>query len=346
MNILIDNHHRELTHSLFLLFRKRLGHGVFYPIGMEWYEKGCWHVYPHVDTARTYLDLKLTDSSVYGKKEILTAGGREVPDEKFHYCFNSTKEVYDKAVTLENFIKTPVDILVASIPQHVPCFNELIQKYHPKAKLVFQMGNTYEGYDFEGVKNVMNSTDAKLPRAIHSVSYSQEFDTECFKFTPPVHSGKIINFAHYMDYAELFRSLKGLLPEFTFESYGAGNDNGVITKTGELALKMREADFIWHLKKVGDGYGHIVHSAAACGKPLIISKRTYANLRFGKFIKDEKTCISVDGLSPQELARKIRRLSDAPILRKMGKNIFKLFERRVRFEKDARRIKRFLEKLR
>ena len=344
--VLIDNHHSELTYSLELLFGRRLGYKVFYPIGPEWYEKGFWKVYDHPNTVRQYLGTHRADPSVYSRPFIPTGSGEEVPDPRFHYCWDPTKNIFERAVTFENFLKNPPDFIVASIPKHVPCFNELIRRYCSRSKLIFQLGNMFSDFSLKGVKNVLNSTERRIPFYVRSVKYSQEFDLGFFSFSAPAYSKKVVNLAHYSSDAELYQKTKKCLPEFTFEAFGAGNESGSIAKTQDVAAKMCEADFIWHLKEGGDGYGHVLHNAAAIGRPAILSRRTYKKLRFGKFLEDGKTCIKVDGLSAEELAKEIRYYSEPSRLEKMSRALHERFCNLVNFDRDEKNIRRFLEKLR
>jgi len=346
MNVLIDNHHGELTHSLELLFGKRLGFTVFYPIGEDWYEKDYWKVFPHPETAQQYLGFHRSDPAIHSRKEVMTVSGPEEPDKGLHYCWDPTKGVYQKAITFDHFLERRVDLLVSSLPAHIAPFQRLVKKYKPGAKHIFQMGNIFSDLSFSRVTNILNSTDRRVPFWIHSVKYSQEFELSIFKYSPPRISKLIVNFTHYMSEVDYFYRTRALLPEFTFESYGAGNETGSVTRTADVAQKMQAADFIWHLKKGGDGYGHVVHNAAALGRPLVISKKQYRGMRFEKFIEDGKTCVNVDGLTAEALAKKIRLYGEPDRLEKMGLTIYERFHNFVDFDRDEKNIRYFLKGLR
>ncbi len=346
MNVFIDNHHAELTYSLELLFGRRLGHKIFYPIGLDWHERGFWKVYQHPATVKQYLSMERVDPLAHLCPQVMTASGPEAPEARFHYYWDPVKEVYQRAITFDDLAKNPPDILVASIPEHVACFRRLIKSCCPRAKLVFQMGNMFSEYDLNGAGNILNSTNRSLPFYKRSVSYSQEFDLNLFCYSPPSSNKLIVNLAHYTSSAALYGAAKSLLEDFRFEAYGAGNETGSISRTVDVAAKMKEASFIWHIKEGGDGYGHVVHNAAALGRPLIISKRQYRGMRFEKFIEDGKTCINVDGLSAEQLARKIRTCSEPERLKKMGHAIYERFRECVDFDRDEKNIRRFLSRLR
>jgi len=346
LNIFADHHHYDLSHSLGLLFGRRLGHTVIFPIGSEWYERGYWKVFPHLGSVEDHLGIKYADPSVYDKARVMTSAGPEVPDKRFHYRFDVTKGVYQKAVTFEQFVDLPVDILIASLVAHVPAFNELIKKYQPKAKLIFQMGNSFDGYSFQDVKNALNSTEKTLPDRIHSERYSQEFDLDLFSFSVPASPKKVVSFVHYLEELEIVETSRCALPEFSFELYGSGSEGGLLRTTSEVASKMGEAGFIWHLKKCDDGYGHIVHNAAAMGRPLILSKEHYKKLRFGKFIEDGVTCITLDGRTPEILAKKIRYYAEPRRHARMCRSLHERFKKYVNFDRDEASVRRFLENLR
>ncbi len=336
----------SLTYSLELLFGKRLGFRLLSPIGLEWYEKGYWDVYPHPDTAAQYLSLGRADASVYDRDKVETGSGPETVDPSIYYCPDITKDIYERSITFQKFLDTPIDIFIASIPEHVTPFNRLIRRFKPKAKLIFQMGNMFPRLHFRGVRNVLNSTERRTSFYIHAVKTSQEFSLEDFFYEPPRPSRKIVAFAYYIWQDPICRQMQIKLGDFSLETYGSGNEFPGIVKTRDVAAKMREAAFIWHVKKGGDGYGHVLHNAAALGRPVIISKNTYRKLRFGKFIEDGKTCVCVDGLESEALAKKIRHYAEPDRHRSLCENIYERFRNLVDFDKDERNVRRFLENLR
>ncbi len=349
MNIFVDNHHPALAHSLELLLGKRLGHRVVYPIGREWHEKGFFRVFSKNTAVGNFLEMNRADEAVRSEKSIKTASREELVDPQIRYCPDICNDVYQRTVSFEEFLKMPFEIVIASVPSHVKPFSRLVDQYKPFAKLVFQMGNMFEEFDFLGVENILNSTDRIIPAGIHNVSYSQEFDEKIFSYTPPAHSKKIMSFINYLaDFKEgsVSTNLLGeYLPDYRFETYGSGNVSGVLTKTALVAEKMKECDFVWHVKKDGDGYGHVLHNAAALGRPVILSKKTYEKLRFGKFIEDGKTCVVVDGLDTKTLSEKIRHCGDPERLEKMSRAIRERFEEFVDFLSDGEKVKKFFETL-
>lgn len=336
----------SLTYSLELLFGKRLGYRLLYPIGLEWYEKGYWGVYPHPDTVAQYLSLERADASVYHQEKIETGSGPEAVDRSIYYCPDITKDIYERAITFEKFLETPIDIFIASIPEHVQPFSRLIRRFKPKAKLILQVGNMFPEFNFQGVKNVLNSTERRAPFFTHAIKYNQEFSLSDFFYEPPTRLRKIVAFAFYLWQDPICRETQGKLTDFSLETYGSGNEFPGIVKTGEVARKMREADFIWHVKAGGDGYGHVLHNAAAVGRPVILSKKTYQKLRFGKFVEDGKTCVCIDGLKPEALVKKIRHYAEPDRHRRLCENIYERFRNLVDFDKDEKNVRCFLENLR
>lgn len=342
--IFIDNHHQELTHSLDILFGKRLGYEVVFPIGLDWVSNGFWKIFDHPATANQYLSMSLAvDKTKINSIETVT--GQEVINESLEYVYDPTKNLYRKSIQFEIFKHLPIECVIASIPSHCICFRDLIKRYKPDAKLIFQMGNMFSDFNLNGVKNILNSTDRRVPFYKKHVRYSQEFDLTIFKYTDPGPIKRITNLVHYNDEEYLFSAVRNILREYVFESYGAGNSSGPITKTVDVAKKIQESHFIWHLKRGGDGYGHVVHTAAASGRPLIISAREYKGLRFGRFIEDGITCINVDGLTAEQLAKKIRYYSEPEYHRVLCKNIHQRFKELVCFDEDEINVKHFMKHL-
>lgn len=345
-NALIDNHHAELTHSLELLFGRRLGYTVLQPIGTEWYERGFWKVFDHPETVRQYLSMERADKSAHSRPTLMTAAGPTSPDPDLHYIWDPTKELYERAVTLETLLKKGAALVIASIPAHAEPFRRLVRERLPAAKFIFQMGNMFPEFDLATVDNILNSTDRRTPFFKHALRYSQEFSLDVFSYTEPTLRRLVVDLVHYSSGEPLYQRCKALMPEFHFEAYGAGNETGSISRNAEVAAKMKEADFIWHLKKGGDGYGHVVHNAAALGRPVIISMKDYRGKRFGKFIEDGVTCVTVDGLDAEALAHKIRHYGEPERLKKMSRTLYARFRELVDFDRDVRNVRKFLEKLR
>lgn len=317
-NVFVDRHHDSLFNSLIILFEKRLGWKLSTQAGMAWYQEGLWDVFPHPSTAEQYLL-------------------REV--EKEH------------GITLEQFKDTKFDVLLCSIPTHVNIWLKLKELYQPQAKLIFQVGNVWPFDHSFPIKNILASAVVPQLMGFNVLQYHQEFDLNSFHYEPVKEGRKIYSFTNCLNTVDLYRpdwdlflQLESLLPEWTFKSYGGQTRDGAISPL-DVAAKMREATFIYQCKTKGDGFGHVIHQAAAVGRPLITRFSDYED-KLAECLIDEITSISVDHATPETIANMIRETWDSgltPITR--GKNIYQKFKDNVDFEYEAEQIKQFLEHL-
>lgn len=329
MKILTDFHHASLLQSLVLLFEKRLGHELYRPIGMDWYTDGYWNVYPHPDTAKQYL---LPGS--------VPVDGTPPLNDDLSRC-----------ITLEEFKKQKFDIIIASIPEHIEPFKKLIAFYQPQAKLIFQIGNAWN-IPNNSVRNVMASAVVTPPTQVNYVQYHQEFDTNIFRYEPIKNNRKIYSFINCLGTADLYRSdwalflqLEKLMPDWEFKSFGGQCRDGWVLDGEELASKMREATFIFHCKTNGDGYGHIIHNAAAVGRPLITRHSDYKGKLAEPLIEDGVSTINVDNRTIEKIKESIEFIAGAPLGFKMGDSIRQKFEENVNFDKEEQEIRAFLQNL-
>ncbi len=66
-----------------------------------------------------------------------------------------------------------------------------------------------------------------------------------------------------------FAALQGLLPDYSFGSFGHDCPDGFLTPVAAIAEEMVRAKWGYHDKLSGDGFGHVIHNWAAIGRPLI-----------------------------------------------------------------------------
>lgn len=354
MKVFVDFHHHALLQSLILLFEKRLGGEVYRPIGLEWYEQGFWLVYDHPATAAQYL----SKDQLYKPEDGTPPLNQIIEQEKGIYlCHDISGEISNKAIDLEKFKETKFDILIASLPQHIEPFKKLISLYQPQAKLIYQIGNQWN-IDQNVVKNVMASANVPIPQGINGIVYHQEFDLDTFYYSPPdPTSKKIYSFINCLNAVdiykkdwELFLELEKLMPDWEFKSFGGQCRDGAINDNKELADKMREATFIYQVKSEGDGYGHVIHNAAAIGRPLITRYSDYKN-KLAEPLIGITTSIQVDNGTPQQIANEIERTFNNempmihPRLESMSQAIFNKFHNTVNFDQEEQKIRTFLDNL-
>lgn len=339
MKVFTDYHHQGLLESLISLFENRLGGTLYRPIGLEWFNEGYWKINNLEPTAKQYL---LPGS-------IPEDGTIPLNDD------------LSRTITLGDFKNTEFDIIIASLPQHIAPFRELIDKYQPQAKLIFQIGNAWNIEDSQArmIDGVMASALPKIDRTylghngepLHLVTYHQEFPVNVFyppRFRAKKQIYSFINCLNCVDIYkkdwELFLELERLMPDWDFKSMGGQCRDGYVSGDEEVAEKMREATFGFHCKTEGDGYGHVIHNLARTGIPLIVRLADYKGKLAEPLLIDGETCIAVDGKTPQEIADQINYVyKTATVWKTMSQNLAKRFKQVVDFDKEEQDIRRFLE---
>lgn len=361
-NVFTDFHHASLLNSLIMLFEGRFGGNVYRPIGIEWANKGYWRVYDHPATQMQFLTLDQGYKPIDGTPPLNQfAENVPNPQEGVYYCQDIDSGKYNKAITLEKFLELPIDIVIASMPQHIEPFKKLCERHPNKPKMIFQIGNAWS-VEAGQAPNVMASAKIdNVPDGVHFISYHQEFDTEIFSpLTKIIHEDGELTFPeknvysfvncfnvmnHFAQDWELFQKMERLMPDWNFKSYGGQCRDGAAHGTKELADKMRESRFIWHTKVGGDGYGHIIHNAAAVGRPLIVKKSQYAGKLAEPLLADGVTCIDIEQMPPDHAMTKIMHYSQPELYARMVKNTHFYFRKVVNFNEEAKRLAKFLENL-
>lgn len=344
-------HHHSLYKSLQLLFEKRLGWELYRPVGTEWFEEGYWknaEVYNnHPDTVAQFLQIRNTVPTKMGPRNVVKE------DKDTHYVINDFF-MDQKAITLDQFKEMDIDIVIASYFGNIAPYKDLIQKYKPNAKLVMQMGNEWP-VPWDIVENLMASTGkVNTPPNKNVIYYHQEFDLDTYKYEPPEEIQKkkhVRNFVHCMMEHEMhrqdwedFQAIEKLLPRTKFESYGISCRDGIVQKQEDIAKMMRESFFGVHLKSKGDGYGHVIHSWAAMGRPLIFRKSQYKGKLAEPLLEHRVTGLDLDEMSYKDIANYIKSMSPGEH-RQMCEAMYKKFTDNVNFDKEADSIKSFMENL-
>jgi hypothetical protein len=349
MNVFCDFHHASLLQSLLILFEGRLGGNVYRPIGLEWFDSGFWAVYDHPATAQQFL------STAQGYRPLDGSPPLNIIEEVNNYPENPVAEIYycrdidsgqvNKAITLESFKALDIDIVIASLPQHVEPFKRLIREHKPNAKLIYQIGNAWT-IEAATAPNIMASAIIHdVPPEINFIQYHQEFDLNIFHtgeyFLPRAIYSFVNVFQSFPDW-HLFEKLEQMMPDWKWRSYGGQCRDGAIGPAPILADKMREAEFIFHVKASGDGYGHVLHNAAAVGTPLITNRRDYRGKLGEALMIPDVTCIDIDGLTLHEIIEKVDHYSEPSRYNAMSYNIAHRFAEVVDFDREFEQIKEFL----
>jgi hypothetical protein len=349
MNILSDMHNLGLYHSLQLLFEKRLGHNLYRPIGIEWFDNGYFQLAkPYGNDPATVAQFLEVNSIPKDGTQPLN-NTTEAHSGIYEFVDNSNQTT-NKGITFEAFKDMKFDIIIASVPDHIKPFQELIQKYQPQAKLIFQMGNIYwdKIVDFSQVPNVMASVARfNLPDSCNSVFYHQEIDTDIFKPQNKKVNKDIVSFVNCMPQMGTigtYMQLRALLPEFNFKSYGISCDNGIITGTQNIANIMNQSYMGIHLKSGGDGFGHVLFNWFACGKPIIVNGNDYKDKLGNELLTDGETCIDVDQHSIPEVIETIRKITPMKY-EWMCQQAYQRFKDCVNYDEEEKKIRGFMDKL-
>jgi len=343
MKVFCDYHHDDLYLSLQLLFR-RLGWELYRPIGVNWFNEGYWKIAePYGNDRGTVFQYLGIRDEVYQ----LVDGSRplnNIKEKENGYYIVKGNPIEQRAVTFEQFKNIDFDIIIASYAPHVTPFLKLRDKFQKNAKVIQQMGNNWPVHS--KVKNLMAST-LPFPTSVHSVFYHQEFDTDIFSYSAPHVSKTISSFVNVLRKSDLkmFLALEREL-DWKFRAYGGGNRDGAILGHENIARKIRESQFIFHLKRGGDGFGHIIHNAFACGRAPIVKMSQYKGQLAGKLMEDGVTCIDIDGLSPLEAADKVLEYCDVNKLVEISDNAYIRFKSMVNYDKEFEELKRFFNDLR
>lgn len=359
-NIFTDFHHAGLLQSIILLFEKRLGGKVYRPIGREWFDEGYWKVYDHPATVEQFLGVGgNTPDGSEPLNEVLGIGaninGEIGKRYEYYRCHDIDSDTENKALTFSNFMQAPIDIVIASLPAHVEPFKKLCELHPNKPKLIFQIGNAWTK-EAAMAPNIMASAIIHgIPDDINFISYHQEFDTRLFSPTT-IHNESahkniysFVNCFSASDYFgpdwKIFTEVESKMPDWNFKAHGGQCRDGAVGPSNVLAQTMQEARFIWHVKAGGDGYGHVIHNAFAVGRPPIVKKEYYRGKMAEQLMIDGATCITIDGLNPDQIIEKILYYSDPVRYEQMSSMAFTTFTRLVDFDDEQKRIELFLQNL-
>lgn len=358
VRVLTDFHHSSLLRATNMLFQDRLGFSVFRPIGMEWFTDGFWAINDQEDTARQFLGLEqgyrppdgTPALNMISKPEAMNnsfiQSGAATPDG-LYFVEDPGKESFHKACTLEFFKQHDFQYVIASIPAHVPLFERLIAEFMPNAKLIIQVGNNWDLSQYEG-KNVLASTAPHFAPGVNAHFYHQEFDTDIFKPRIAEPTKKIYSFVNILQNTgqgwDDFHGIEKIMPDFHFASFGGQCRDGNVDGPRAMANKMHEAEFVFHSKPGGDGFGHVIHNAFACGRPVIARPSQYKDqLAAQLFVPG---CFVNLDAGREKAAAEIRRLTNEPDeLFKMGRAAGEIFKAVVNYDQEAEDVGTWLNKL-
>jgi hypothetical protein len=331
--VLTEWHHGGLFQSMVHMFEKRLGGMVFAPVGYEWQQQGFWKLSQNPDTIKQYLE----PSYCF------------VGPDGFLYYYDKAELKTQRRIQFQEFLQTKFDIILCTLAEHEYSFRELQEKYQPQAKFIRLSGNWGENINWDNFKNYIDTTGLyRPPEHVNTVVINQEFPLEHFYYQPPMNHQRISNFMNNLKESpalQIWEALKPKLLDFDFKMHGSNGDDGMIDGLDKLAQTMRESAFVFMIKHHGEGYGHVIHNAYACGRPVITMWEHYKGKLASRFLKDDYSCILIDNLDLDSLVKKIRYWSQPENHRRMCENAARLFRENVSFDSDEKKFRKFMGSL-
>lgn len=341
MRIFLDQHHFGLYNSFHLLFEKRIGAEMYRPIGRDWLDKGYWRI------AEIYNNHPTTIQQYLGVHDDY------VSDDGIYNIWEPGHEFFQHAITYEKFMRTEFDIVIATVPEHIESFKRLCAEHPSKPKMIYQIGNAWP-VEAGTAPNIMASAKISgVPANINFIEYHQEFDTSIFCQDDSIEPAKnVFSFINCLNTASiyahdwpLFEQCEKLMPNWVWSTFGGSCRDGEANGQREVAKRMKQARFIWHVKAGGDGYGHVLHSAMAVGRPLIVKRDYYIGKLAEPLLIDGETCIAIDNLGPQEIVNKIEYYSDDSRYIVICNKSYTAFKTFVDFDKEELALRDFMQKL-
>jgi len=325
-SVLVNRHHPDLYWS-FHLMAKRLGWDLYIPAGMEWFDEGYFmmHEYPEKKDPKRYMAEWFLVHDLWGNKTKHTMKG----------C---TDYPLVKPLTLQEFKDTDMDMIICTNRENeVPFYG--LKELKPNLKFVRHVGNRFDVVEKRMYPNCLFSDKESyesndLP---NKILYHQEFDLNLFKYEPIHYTDVIHSFQHHLERYEpaedLWRQHIRQFPEYSFKSYGKGNDDGYVYGKDRYISLMQMASFVWQVKD-WDGYSHVIHNAMAIGRPMIV-RRSDIKGKIYEPMLTEKTCVFTDQIE------RIRTV-DIP---QMSKNCYQAFKDSVDFDWEEQELRKFFERV-
>lgn len=284
MRLLADRHHADLLYSLQRLFEDRLGIEVYVPLGADWFTEGYWRFGGDV------LGPALADQFL-GVNDTFY---REV-EPGLYLTFDPAhpeRPVY--GVTLARARGSSWDLVLASVQDNQAGFHRFAQE--TGARYLYHVGNTRQMVDWGLDPIALVAAEASI--AGRGVIIGEELDSATtFRYRQPVRTGRIVSFVNLApripEVWPVWEEARRLLPAFEFRSFGHDCPDGNLHPVQAIADEMSRAGWAWHDKPTGDGFGQVLHSWAAVGRPLIGHSAYYAGQRGAALWEDGVTCVDL-----------------------------------------------------
>ena len=272
MNVLADRHHSGLYHSLQLMAR-RFGWTLYAPAGMDWWDEWYWSF-----GRSTYGDDRLARQFLGGEPGV--DGNGPVPDGEFPKWPIPT-------VTLAQAREMDWAFVIASVPDNEHGFARFAREMG--AQYVVQVGNTGQFVDWSLDPLALVSSETEILG--RGIRYHQPMDPIAFVPPSEVMAGSPLRWAASFvncmtSMGDCWDILTRAAQTVPVDVYGIDGPMGVIKPNTALVGLMARYGWGWHDKAQGDGFGHVIHTWAAVGRPLIGHAAHYAGKMGERFWQD------------------------------------------------------------
>jgi len=283
MNLLVDRHHAGLYHSMQLL-AARFDWTLHTPTGHDWWDEDYWSfgrwTYPDDRLALQFLAAEGADS--------------EFPDWPINY------------VTLAAAREMRWDYVITTLQDNQVGFHRFARE--TGAQHVVQVGNTGQLIDWSLDPLVLNSSE--MPMLGRGVYYHQPMDP--IAFAEPTEIRSAASFVNCMtSMGACYDLLTEAQQRIPVAVHGIDGPDGVIKPLSRSVELMAQVGWGWHDKAHGDGFGHVVHTWAAVGRPLIGHASHYRGKMAEGLWIDGETCIDLDRHSVAEAVDTVLSVSPA-----------------------------------
>ena len=197
--------------------------------------------------------------------------------------------------------------IIATVPDNEAGLGRFADEM--RARFIVQVGNTGQYVNWTRDPLVLSSSE--MPIYGRGVVYHQEMDP--IDYRPPMETRAAASFVNCMPH---MGSCWALLQEaqalgLPVKVYGIDGEHGIIKPYTALLDLMAVVGWGWHDKAQGDGFGHVLHSWAAVGRPIVGHASHYAGKMGERFWRDGVTCIDLDQHSVAFAMRIIRAMEPA-----------------------------------
>lgn len=359
MRIFSDWHHSGLGRSLYLLFKGRLGHDIYFPNGK----------FAEIANER-HVGMWLTPN-------IREFGG--VPDA----LLDDSGEI-PTVIGPEEFQSTEWDAVLITRSESQDFFRELIAK-HPsgsKIKIIGQAGNDGTNYDWDFVRNFLSSdylSFLRCPPRVNSIHYMQEIGEQ---FRPkeytPITEQSLRTVNTYINCLNSFlnspigydRSLWGgkcphcdcegvgtfdvsvfgiwegmkeVLNNHSFRDYGINNTCGFCSEKA-MPDVINGSSLTWGFKTY-EGFGHSIAQSVSMGRLVVVPRRFHKYRTASQFLIPNLTCLEADW-SAVNCAQVISaHTKDLDSANEFGQACFDAAKGLFNWQHEANRVKKFLDNI-